>query len=87
MDNPFDVLEDFDIKVARILVSGTSAIIDNVKKIIIMSDSNITVDYGRGQLSLYGSGLTIEYIYDGRISVKGNFSGVEFFSSSNRAEA
>ena len=74
MDDMFNILDDFDIRAARINISGSVAVIDNVKKIIIMSDTNITVDHGRGQLS-----LNVEYIYDGRMRVSGKFEGVEFF--------
>ena len=75
----FNILDDFDIRAARINISGSVAVIDNVKKIIIMSDTNIAVDHGRGQLSLYGTQLNAEYIYDGRMRVRGKFEGVEFF--------
>ncbi len=79
MGNLYDMIEDFDVRVARILVSGEDAIIDNVKKIIIMSEENITVDYGKGQLSLHGDELSVDSIYDGRLCVNGRFSGIEFF--------
>lgn len=79
MDDMFNILDDFDIRAARINISGSVAVIDNVKKIIIMSDTNITVDHGRGQLALYGTQLNAEYIYDGRMRVRGKFEGVEFF--------
>ena len=79
MDELFNVMEDLDIREARINVSGAVAVIDNVKKVIIMSDTNITIDHGKGQLSLYGTGLNVEYIYDGRIRVSGRFEGIEFF--------
>lgn len=78
MDELFNVMEDLDTREARIIVSGPVAVIDNVKKVIIMSDTNITVDHGKGQLSLYGIGLDIEYIYDGRMRVRGSFEGIEF---------
>ena len=81
MDDMFDILGDFDIRAARINISGPVAVIDNVKKVIIMTDTNITVDHGKGQLSLYGTQLNVEYIYDGRMRVNGKFEGVEFFRS------
>lgn len=80
MDDPFNIMEDFDIRTARINVSGSTAIVDNVKKVIIMSDTNITVDHGRGQISICGMDLNVEYIYDGRMRIKGKFAGIEFFS-------
>ena len=59
MEDPFNIMEDFDIKAARVNISGSVAIVDNVKKVIIMSDTNITVDHGRGQVSLYGTVIQI----------------------------
>lgn len=85
MDELFNIMEDLDIREARISVSGQIAVIDNVKKVIIMSDTNITVDHGKGQLSLYGTGLNVEYIYDGRIRVSGKFEGIEFFGKTPAA--
>ncbi|MCI8284757.1 MAG: hypothetical protein HFE90_05745 [Firmicutes bacterium] len=79
-----DLIEDFDISIARVLVSGDDAIIDNVKRIIIMSEENITIDYGKGQLSLYGNEMTVDSIYDGRICVNGSFSGIEFFGKDRK---
>lgn len=86
MDELFNIMEDIDARGVRMFVSGAVAIIDNVKKVMIMSDNNITVDHGKGQLSLYGAGLDIQYIYDGRIRVQGNFSGVEFFSKNSNKD-
>ena len=83
MDTLFNIMEDLEIRGARIYVSGAVAILDNVKKIIIMSDTNITVDHGKGQVSLYGTGLDIKYIYDGRMRVEGNFLGIEFFGKNS----
>lgn len=80
MEDPFNIMEDFDIKAARVNISGSVAIVDNVKKVIIMSDTNITVDHSRCQVSLYGMNLNVEYIYDGRMRIKGKFAGIEFFS-------
>ncbi len=86
MDDMFNIMGDFDIRAARINVSGSVAVIDNVKKVIIMSDTNITVDHGKGQLALYGVGMNVEYIYDGRIRVNGKFSSIEFYGKNGGAE-
>ena len=73
-----EYFEDFDTKIARIEVSGAVAVIDNVKKIIIMSDELITVDYGRGQISLSGKNMMVDYLSGGRMCVKGRFYGIDF---------
>ncbi len=86
MDDMFNIMGDFDIRAARVNVSGSVAVIDNVKKVIIMSDTNITVDHGKGQLSLYGTGMNVEYIYDGRMRVSGKFSSIEFYGKNGSAD-
>ena len=60
MEHSIALLEDFDLKSARILVSGADAVIDNVRRILILSDSGITVDHGKGQISVYGTGIRVE---------------------------
>lgn len=79
MEHSIALLEDFDLKSARILVSGADAVIDNVRRILILSDSGITVDHGKGQISVYGTGIRVESVCDGRMYLKGSFSGIEFY--------
>lgn len=77
MDLIDDMLEDFGLRQARVLVSGAVAIVDNVKKIIILSEELITVDYGKGNVTVHGSKMWMEYISNGRMCIRGEISGIE----------
>ena len=73
-----EVFGDFSTRRAQIFVSGDVVIIDNVKKIIVLSEDIITVDYGKGKVSVNGCGLWMEYISNGRMCIKGKIMSIDF---------
>ena len=73
-----EIVNDFGVKVPRILVSGNYAVVDSVKKIYVLSEDIVTLETSEGYLSVLGNGLSVETLCDERIELKGEFSGVEF---------
>ncbi|QOX62941.1 hypothetical protein FRZ06_06095 [Anoxybacterium hadale] len=75
-----ELLYDFSINMPRLLVSGNTGIIDNVKKIVYITESSIIVDHGSRFSAVSGDDLRIKLIEEERVLVTGNIRSVEFYS-------
>jgi sporulation protein YqfC len=76
-----EMIYDFSVNLPRILVGGKTAVLDNVKKLIIVTEANVVADCGGGYISLWGSKLSIKHLSEGRIIVSGKIKQVEFYGS------
>lgn len=76
-----EFLFDFGISMPRILVAANTAVLDNVKKIVMISDNSIVVDNGKGYTTLKGRNFIITEICDGRMLVEGEIQGIDFYKS------
>ncbi len=74
-----ELLFDFSLRMPRILISGRTAVVDNVKKIVMVGNGEIIVDCGSRHLALYGSELVVEQLEEERMLVSGNLTSVEFY--------
>lgn len=74
-----EMIYDFGINMPRILVSGKTAIIDNIKKVVLISENNIIVDNGKRYTSVIGSDLVINQLGEERMQITGNINMVEFY--------
>lgn len=79
MDIKEELLFDFGINMPRILVSGNSAIIDNVKKVELMTEEQVVVQNGKKHTALLGRGLVIKSLSDERMLVTGGIYKIEFY--------
>lgn len=79
-ENPVksEILNDFGIKMPRVLISGTYAVVDSVKKIYVLSGDIVTLETSEGYVSILGSDICVDTLCDERIELSGDFSGVEF---------
>lgn len=75
-----ELLFDFSINMPRLLISGTTGIIDNVKKIILISESSIIVDNGNRYSAINGEALVVKQLEEERMLVTGDIKSVEFFT-------
>lgn len=76
-----ELLFDFSIKMPRLLISGKTGILDNVKKILLISEDNIVVDHGKRYSSVNGIGLCVKLIEEERIIITGEIYSVEFYGN------
>ncbi|MEA4988483.1 MAG: YabP/YqfC family sporulation protein [Anaerovorax sp.] len=74
-----ELLFDFSLHMPRILISGKTAVVDNVKKIVMVGNDEIIVDCGSRYLALYGIGLIVEQLEEERMLVSGNLTSIEFY--------
>ena len=73
-----EIVNDFGVKMPRVLISGQYAIVDSVKKIYVLSEDIVTLETSEGYVSILGDALSVETLCDERIELRGEFSGVEF---------
>ena len=72
---------DFDIRGPKIIASARAAVIDNVTKVILISDESVTVDTGRFYVTVKGRNFVISEIWEGRLELEGNIEGIEFYQT------
>ncbi len=80
-----EIVFDFSVNLPRILCGGNTVIIDNVKQIILLSDSELTVSCGRRFVSVNGSGLKIQEIEEERVQVAGEVEKIQFFGTQDNS--
>jgi len=74
-----EILFDFSMKMPRLLISGKTGVLDNVKKVVLISESSVVVDHGSRFSALAGRGLSVKSIEEERLIVTGEIEGVEFY--------
>ncbi len=74
-----ELLFDFSINMPRLLVSGKTGVIDNVKKIILITENSIIVDHGERFSGISGTALRVKSIEEERMIVTGDILSVEFY--------
>ena len=72
---------DFDITGPKITASAHAAIIENVMRIVLISDTSVTVDTGRFYVTVKGQDLIIGEIWEGRMELEGTIEGIEFYKT------
>lgn len=72
---------DFDITGPKITASATAAIIENVLRVVLISDNSVTVDTGRFYVAVEGDGFVIGEIWEGRMELEGKIRKIEFYKS------
>ena len=77
-----DLLFDFAVSMPRILVAGKTTVLDNVKKVMMLTDRHIVVFNGQKYTSLSGREFVITRINDERMLVSGEVEEFRFFTAS-----
>ncbi len=69
---------DFDITGPKVTASEHAAIVENVLRVVLITDTQITVHTGRFFVTVNGSDFVIGEIWEGRMELEGNIQGIEF---------
>lgn len=78
---------DFDITGPKITASAGAAVIENIRQVTLISDTSVTVDTGRFFVTVSGSGFIISEIWEGRMELEGEITGIEFYKTSGKRKA
>lgn len=74
-----ELLYDFSLNMPRILISGKTGIVDNVKKLVMVSENNVVADCGAMFASVSGEELTVDLLDDKRMIVTGTIRNLEIY--------
>lgn len=69
---------DFDITGPKVTASAHAAIVENVLRVVLVTDTQVTVHTGRFFVTISGSGFVIGEIWEGRMELEGDIQGIEF---------
>ena len=75
---------DFDFREPRVMVTDKNAIIENVKNIVMLSETSVTVFTGRKYVTVNGWGFVIKEIFEGRLLIEGQIQSIEFLGTSDQ---
>ena len=75
---------DLDFNDPKLIISEKLAVIENVKAIVMISETSLTVLCGTTHVTVTGSDFVTKEIFEGRLLIEGKIQGIEFFSSSNK---
>ena len=81
MDIKNELLYDFGLNMPRILISGRTGIVDNVKKLVMVSGTQVIVHNGREYTAVAGRNLLIKQLEDERMLITGEIERVEFYGA------
>lgn len=81
-----EIIFDFNVNLPRILCGGNTVIIDNVKQVILLSETELTVSCGQRFVSVNGSGLKIQEIEEERVQVSGAVEKIQFFGTQENSK-
>lgn len=77
-----ELLFDFAVNMPRILVTGKTAVLDNVKKVLVLTNEEIVVFNGQRYTSLKGHDFIVTRLKDERMLVAGEVEEIRFFAPS-----
>lgn len=76
-----DLLFDFGVNMPRVLVAGRTAVLDNVKKVMLLTDREIVVFNGRRYTSISGRDFIMTELREERMLVTGEVEEIRFFKA------
>ena len=76
-----DILFDFAVNMPRVLVSGRTAVLDNVRKLMLLTDSEIVVFNGQRYTSVTCEDFVVTELKEERMLVSGEVKEIRFFKT------
>ena len=85
-----ELLFDFAVNMPRVLVTGETTVVDNVKKLLVMTDRQVEMDVQRLQVvvsngrrctSISGHGFVVTKLKEERMLIAGEVDEIRFFKT------
>lgn len=76
-----ELLFDFAINMPRVLVTGRTTVLDNVKKLMLLTDDQIVVFNGQRYTSVTGRDFVVTQLKEERMLVAGEVEEIRFFKA------
>ena len=77
-----EFLFDFSERMPRILVSGTVAVLDSVKRTELVTGEQIITQSGGQYTAVSGANLVIRELSDERMMIEGRINEIRFYGTS-----
>ncbi len=75
---------DMDFKEPKIIIKDEICIIENVKSIVMIGETSMTVETPKKYVTINSSHFVIKEIIDGRLLIEGEIQGVEIMGTSSK---
>lgn len=79
-----ELIYDFAVNMPRIMIVNDFAVIDNVKRIELISDEQIIVKNGARYTAVSGKKLTVKEAGDERMLIEGEIKEVQFYGMESK---
>ena len=73
-----EMVYDLDFSMPRVIITGRTAILENIKSIEMISERSLTVSSRYGYTTVTGEDFIMKEIGEGRIIIEGSIERVEF---------
>ena len=70
---------DLDFREPRVVVSAGKAVVENVKSIVMLTETAVTLFTGKRYVAVSGGDFVIKEIFEGRLLIEGRIQSVEFY--------
>lgn len=77
-----EIKYDMDFSSPKVMLAKGIAVIENVKSIVMISETSLTVRCGEDYVAINGSNFVLKEIFEGRLWLEGNIQGAEFLNPS-----
>ena len=74
-----ELLYDFSVNMPRVIMGGNITIIDNVRRIVVFSETQIIVHTGEKYISAEGKSLIVKELKEERMLITGELEQISFF--------
>ena len=75
---------DMDFLNPMVFLGKDFAVIENVRSIVLISETSMTVQCGKEYVAVNGRGFVLKEIFEGRLWIEGDIQGVEFLRTSGK---
>lgn len=76
-----DLLFDFAVNMPRVLVTGKTTVLDNVKKLLVLTAEEIVVYNGQRYTSVTGHDFVVTRLKEERMLISGEVEEIRFFKA------
>ena len=75
---------DMNFDEPRIIIKDNICIIENVKSIVMISETSMTVETNKKYVTVNSNGYVVKEIMGGRLLIEGQIQGVEILHTSSK---
>ena len=74
-----ELIYDFDLRRPHLICTDRLAVVDHVKRLLLLNETEIVVDCGGFFVSVQGQNLKIDSLEDQQMQMNGTVESIEFY--------